>query len=118
MHNFSGKLRLSLVSERWRMKGKMGHDLTAEPQAPWKRLKRQDKIRSLTYTMPYLCACLRECTVLLHTFVGKMYGMIARCLYEREQDSESYIVSSAVKSVDTMRIMFSSSWDTSCISVD
>lgn len=35
-HTFSGKLRLSAVTERWRMKRKIGHDLTAEPQAPQK----------------------------------------------------------------------------------
>lgn len=37
--------------------------------------------------------------MLHHTFVGEMYSMIAQCVCEREQESESYTVSSALKSV-------------------
>lgn len=54
--------------------------------------------------LPYLCVCLRERTVSPHTCVGRDVQCDSTlCMWEREQKSESYIVSSAVKSVDNKR---------------
>lgn len=60
--------------------------------------------------------CLLESAVLHHTSVGEMYSVIAHCVCESEQESESYIVSSAVMKKE--RIVFTSDWDTGSIRAD
>lgn len=100
VYNFSGKLRFAPLTKRWRMKGTLGHGFTAEPQAPQRRLKSQGETHSTAwYTHCHPSVSAWERAVLHHTFVGEMYSMIAHCVCEREQESESYTVSSALKSV-------------------
>lgn len=44
----------ALVTERWRMKEKMGHVLTTKPQAPWEKNPIRNTHHGLIHTLQYL----------------------------------------------------------------